>query len=60
MMYWSKDRPPQVIKKWAGEVTGEEKVQTSDGTIWRTVNYLPTLGTGDRRGFLLLDKVFEI
>ncbi len=59
MNFWSKYKPLQVISRLPGDATGEEKVKTSDGTIWRTVDYLPTPGTGDRQGFLLLDKVFE-
>lgn len=59
MIYWSKDRPLQVIRSCPGEATGEKRVQTADGTIWKTVDYLPILGTGDRQGVLWLDKVFE-
>ena len=49
----------QVIRRWPGEGTGEEKVQTEDGTIWTSVDYLPTIGTGDRHGILFVDKVIE-
>ncbi len=49
----------QVIKSWPGSLTGETKMQTADGTIWTTVDYLREIGTGDRQGVLILDKVFE-
>ena len=49
----------QIGKIWLGPGTGDITVQTEDGTIWQSVRYLPELGTGDRRGVLVCDKVFE-
>ena len=49
----------QVVKREPGDTTGEERIQTSDGTIWTTTKYLPKKGTGDRQGVLLYDKVVE-
>jgi len=49
----------QVINRKPGNATDEEKIQTSDGTWWHTVQYLPERGTGDRQGVLYADIVIE-
>ena len=50
----------QIIRREPGEGTGEEKIQTSDGTWWDSVAYLPAKGTGDRQGISFYDNVYEI
>ena len=62
MIIKSKNYPLQVINRWAGSGTGEEIIQTNDGTIWKgdvCRDCLPKKGTGDRQGILICDKVFE-
>ena len=49
-----------VIKRYPGPNTGDEFIQTIDGTIWEVVRNLPERSTGDRQGFLIKNKVHEI
>ena len=50
----------QIIRREPGEETGEERVQTSGGTWWDTVDHLPIKGTGDRHAVSLYNIVVEV
>ena len=50
----------QIIRREPGEGTGEERIQTSDGTWWDTVDCLPIKGTGDRQAVSFYNIVVEI
>lgn len=52
----------KVIKVLHGDGTGDRKVLTDDGTVWKMVSHLSpdTRGTGDRRGYLIGNVAEEI
>jgi len=39
-----------IVREWAGSYTGETYVQTADGRVWKKVDFIPTLGTGEKSG----------
>jgi hypothetical protein len=49
----------KIIKEWPADITGEKFVQTSDGTIWKTINCTSTT-TGEYRGIIVNGSVKKI
>jgi hypothetical protein len=50
----------QIVKRFPGSWTGQEFLETHDGTVWEVVSELPERCTGDRQGTHTDSEVFEL